>query len=160
MTWLAPKLRERIQILKPRLDPNEDGGFDSIFGENYGSGFGGDDFAFNVPMLTVWAEPKAVSPGQYIRGEQVAEGITEQFKVRRIAVAGLGTEFTSSFSTGFDSIEDLMPLKSQYYILMERGSSVKGRLFKVKDIVDRDERREYLRIDCEEIEERGTGHPA
>ena len=48
MTWLAPKLRERIQILKPELDPNTDGGFDRIFGRPTGGGFSeGGAFDFN-----------------------------------------------------------------------------------------------------------------
>lgn len=144
MTWLVPKLRERVQVGKPTQTPNSDGGF---------------DFDFDT-LLTIWAGLKPVTPGQYIRGEQIGEGITHEFTIRRMAVASLGRTFGRGFSSGFDSIEDLAPLKRDYFLFMQRGSTVKGRLFRIKDVKDNDERREYLRVQAGEIEERGSGDPA
>lgn len=144
MSWLVPLLRKRIQIGQPTQTANTDGGF---------------DFGFNT-LLTVWAGFKPLTPGQYIRGEQIGEGITGEFAIRRIAVASLGRDFAKGFGGGFDSIEDLVPLKSDYYIFLQQGSTVKGRLFRIKNVKDNDERGEYLRVQTEEIEERGTGFPA
>jgi hypothetical protein len=129
---------------KPTQTPNDDGGF---------------DFGFDV-LLPVWMGLKPVTPGQYIRGEQIGEGVTHVFTVRRIAVASLGRDFGRGFAPGFDSIEDLNVLKSDYYLFLQRGSTVKGRLFRIKSVTDNDERREYLRIQAMEEEERGTGFPA
>lgn len=144
MTWLAPKLTQRVQVGKPTQTPNTDGGF---------------DFAFDT-LLTIWSGLKPVTPGQYIRGEQIGEGVTHEFKIRRSAVASLGRVFGKGFDGGFDSIADLAPLKRDYFLFMQRGSMVKGRLFRIKDVKDNDERREYLRVRAEEIEERGSGYPA
>lgn len=144
MTWLAPKLRERVQIGKPTQTANSAGGF---------------DFDFDT-LLTIWAGLKSVTPGQYIRGEQIGEGITHEFTIRRIAVASLGRDFGKGFGSGFDSIEDLAPLKTDYFLFLQRGSTVKGRLFRIKNVKDNDERREYLRVQAEEQEERGSGYPA
>ena len=81
-------------------------------------------------------------------------------KLLKWYVESLGKSFTKGFSSGFDSIEDLAPLKSQYYLFLQRGSTSKGRLFRIHGIMDANERREYLKIDAEEIEERGTGYPS
>lgn len=144
MTWLVAKLRERIQVGQPIQTPNSGGGF---------------DFTFNT-LLTVWAGLKPLTPGQYVRGEQIGEDITGEFTIRRIAVASLGMEFGKGFASGFDSMKDLNLLKSDYYIFLQQSSTVKGRLFRIRDVKDNDERREYLRVRVEEIEEKGTGFPS
>ncbi len=147
MTWLASKLDKRVQIGKPTQIPNDEGGF---------------DFGFDT-LLTVSMGAKPVTfkgaGGRYIRGEQINENVTHKFIARRIAVASLGKAFTKAFSTGFDSIEDLSLLKSDYYLFLQRGSTVKGRLFRIHEVVNKNERDEYLEISGEEIEERGTGFP-
>ena len=63
------------------------------------------------------------------------------------------------FSEGFDSIEDLALLKSDYFLFLQQGSTVKGRLFRIHGVSDNKEQREFLEIGAEEIEERGTGWP-
>lgn len=162
MTFLAPKLRERVQILIPNMKPNEDEGkYDFVFGEPIGNGFEFGPFENFAPVLTVWMEFKERTfqgtGTQYVRGEQINESRTHQFICRRIAVASLGKAFTKGFNIGFDSIEDLNPLKGEYYLMVQRGSTVKGRLFRIRTVNDHEERREYLVIGAEEIEERGTG---
>lgn len=142
MTWLASELRERIEIKTGEQTEQDDGSFSLSF----------------TTLATLWAGIKPVSEGEYIRGQQIGKNITHEFKVRRSSVESLGTEFSSAFSSGYDTISDLMPLKSDYFIFLQRGSSSKGRLFRIRQIVDHNERRELLRIRAEEIEEKGTGY--
>ncbi len=146
MTWLVPQLKERVQIGKPDQSPNDDGGF---------------DFSFDV-VSTIWMGflPSTFQGrgSSYVRGEQINESVTHILKARRNSVESLGRGFTSGFSNGFDSIADLGLLKSEYFLFVQRGSTVKGRLFRIHDVTDNKEQREYLNISAEEIEERGTGY--
>ncbi len=166
MTWIVPKLNKRVQILKPNMKEESEGGFDFVFGEGMGSGFDYGAFSQLDALKTVWMECKpAIRSGfgtvsQYVRGEQITENITHNFKVRKEALIGLGRGFSLGFSIGFDSIDDLIILKSQYYLFMESGSDVKGRLFRIKGVVNNKEQNEYYKISAEEIEERGTGYPS
>jgi len=148
MTWLAPRLRERIQIREADQDANDDGGFDQTYST----------------LLTIWAELKEINfvgrGSEAVGGEQVNEAITHNFTIRRIAVSTLGTNYASGFDTDFDIIADLTNLKTSYYIFVQRSSTTKGRLFRIRSVKDVGERREYLTVGCEEIEEQGTGYPA
>ena len=164
MSWIAPKLNHKVQILKPAQEPNESGGFDFGFGHPLGEGFGGSGFDYLAPLTTIWMGVNPVGykgTGQkYIRGKQVNEAVTHEFIARALSVANLGKEFGKGFDAGFKSMPDLGPLKSDYYLFFQNGSSVKGRLFRVDSIVNVGEQNEYLSVAAEEIEEHGTGYPA
>lgn len=161
MTWLVPKLNRRVQLLKPTQTPNEDGGLDLVFGQPYGSGFESEGFDFLAPMLTVWMGVVPIGVGgKYVRGEQVMENTTHEFVCRARAVSNLGHEFSTAFNSGFKYMNDLNPLKSDYFLFMQKPSSVKGRLFRIQNVVNANERDEYMVILAEEIEERGTGYPS
>lgn len=144
MGYLAPKLNRRIQVCIANQTANADGGI---------------DFGYTV-QTTIWAEVKNTPDYiSYIRGEQLAEKRTHTFTVRNSAVESLGKSFSAAFNTGFKEMGDLAQIKSDWFIFLERGSTVKGRLFKVRGL-NRDERRkEYIVISADEIEERGTGAP-
>lgn len=152
MTWLAGGkkhgLRERGQIRKPVQTANIAGGFDRSY----------------TTLLTVWCNAQPVKFGQFggqrtlAKGQQTRQAVTHVLKIRRSAVDTLGRGFSSGFSTGFDSIADLSPLKSDCFIFVERGSSVKGTLYKIHRVEDVGDYREYLKLLCEEVEEKGTGH--
>lgn len=161
MSWIAPRLTKRVQILIPRLEPNVEGGSDLVFGNPFGDGFGYGEFSQLSPVLTVWmdVEPKG-SGSRYVRGEQINEAVTHEFVCRHNAVASLGREFGTGFSSAFKFMPDLMGLKSDYFLFVQNGSAVKGRLFRIHEVVDNKEQKEYLTIDAEEIEERGTGYLA
>jgi len=135
MTWLAPKLNKRVQIIIPTQDPNDDGGF---------------DLEFESPLSTVWMGFKPVkfkgAESDYIRGEQINEAISHEFLARKLSVNACG-------------ITDFMPLKTNYFLFLEKTSSTKGRLFRVRGVRNVEEQDEYLIIKVEEIEERGTGYP-
>lgn len=141
MTYLVPKLNKRIQIKMPIQTENSDGGFDQTY----------------LTLTTVWAGIENISDGQYIRSIQSEEKITHAFLIRHVAVENLGKAFTNGFDSGFESIADLNPIKSDWFIFMQSSSSVKGRLFRVRRSKNKDERNIYLKIYCEEIEEQGTG---
>lgn len=149
MTWLADKLRYRIQIRKPVQTPNDAGGFDRLY----------------ETLLTIWAGFKptkfgsSFSQAMYAQGQQIRQNITHEFLVRRSSVQNLGKAFGDGFGSGFNSIADLIPLKSDLFIFLQKGSTVKGRSFKIHRVQDNDEKREFIKLFCEEIEEQGTGFP-
>lgn len=145
MTWLASELRERIQFREPVQTANStSGGFDRSY----------------TTLVTVWAGFKPLNKGYYIRGEQIDNDATHEFKVRRSALTTLGKSYSKGFSNGFDSVTDLNIVKSNFFIFVKKSTATKGRLFRIRRIEDVKERREYLRIDATEIEEVGTGYPA
>lgn len=145
MAWLANRLRERVQIRQPVQTENATtGGFDRSY----------------TTLLTIWAELIPIKESAYRRQEQIKFEETHELTCRRVAVETLGFSYSKGFSTGFDSIYDFAVLKSSFYVFVQRGSTVKGRLFRIRDVKDVKERREYLEIRLEEIEEAGTGSTA
>lgn len=143
MTWLTPQLDKRVQIGTPSQVSNDDGGF---------------DFEFES-VVTLWMGCKPISPGRFIRGEQVNEKSTHQFTVRKVELENIGMAFANGFSIGFDSVSNLNLVKGDYYLFLESGPSYKGRLFKVNAAMNNNEQDEVYLILAEEIEERGTGYP-
>jgi len=141
MTRLAKELRHRIQIKKATQDDNDDGGFDRDY----------------TTLLTIWAGYKPIKYSSYVRESNLEDEVTGMFKIRRCAVITLGTGFTNGYSTGFNSIRNLNPLTSEYFIFMRCGSTTKGRLFRISGVQDDEERREFYRVKVVEIEEQGTG---
>jgi hypothetical protein len=168
MTSLFAKLDERVQILKPKDDPNSiTGGFDREYEH----------------LLTVWMSFKPSGAGvsknaggMYVRGVQVDERVTHVFESRREAVEELGSSFYLGFSNAFDSISDRNPMKSDYFFFVMHGDAVaasfdngfgsgfndrtlsQGRLFKIHNIMDNKEQGEYMIYTAEEIEEQNTGY--
>lgn len=150
--WLAPKLKHRIEIQRPEQSSNTSGGFDRTY----------------TTLTTVWAGMEERSnllsfiQGQYIRGVQTGEADTHEFIVRRSAVYfDLNKEFDKSFSSAFDIISDLNPLKSDNFIFLQgnSGSSTSGRRFRINRARVDDNHKEYVKIRTTEIEEVGTGWP-
>lgn len=172
MTWLVPNLRNRVNLCEPVQDPN--------------SVTGGFDRKYKI-LMTFWAGVKPISIGQYItknasqyiRGEQIEERITHEFKIRYSAITQLGKSFASGFKSSFDSIADLVAVKSNYFLFMSSGSAYnigfnygfsngftsllpgpikgKGRLFRIRTVKNINERNEYALIMCQEIESIGDG---
>lgn len=149
MSWLAPELDKRIQIVKPVQSPNSiSGGFNRSY----------------ETLLTIWGGLKPLeyvrSSTQYIRGVQTTNDITHTVKIRKCGVSSLGKAFSSAFSTGFDSIPDINSLKSDFFLFVQQRSTVKGRIFRVHNISNVREEGEYYSLQVEEIEEKGTGYTA
>jgi hypothetical protein len=148
---LAYKLKHRIQIRKSVQTPNEEtGGFDQSY----------------EILATIWAALQEGTKGgmeefvKYIRGETVASDIpTHTFIVRKVAVQNFGRELSIAFDSAFKQMPDLINLKSDYYIFMQAGSSVKGRSFKIMTLRQDENYNEYIKIRAMEVEEMGTGYP-
>ena len=163
MTWIIPKLSHKVQVLFPQQRPNDAGGLDLVFGTPYsGDAFGGDAFDMLAPLCTVWMGFKPIgyktSGAKYVRGKQVAETATHEFICWALDIASLGREFGRGFDFGFKEMPDLSPMKSNYFLFVQLDNSVKGRLFRVQEASNIDERGEHMSIIAEEIEERGTGY--
>ncbi len=143
--WTAPELRYQVQVREPVQTEEDEGGLILAF----------------TTLKTIWAGITAVSPNKYVRYSSVEDfdSISHEFLVRRSSVDDLHTGYTKGYSSGYNSVADLMPLKGTMYFFLEQGSTAKGRLFKIQRPMDEDERRENLLILCEEVEERGTGNP-
>lgn len=171
MAFLASRLNERIQIRQAIQIPNEiTGGFDRSYER----------------LVTVWAGIKPLayknSSLQYVRNVQIANDATHTFEVRWTSLLTINTAFGSAFSRSFDSIVDIISMKSNYFIFMEQGENdglywegpfskafstdfnvyygieeAKGRLFRVLGAGKVDEKKEYIKIVAREIEEMGSG---
>lgn len=147
MTWLVPKLNKRIQIQLAEQTPVSNGSLDRKY----------------TTLKTVWAE---IGPtARYSSYAQIMRGVnsdsqeeTHRIVVREAALRGLGAQFARAFDTGFKSLEDINKIKSNYYLFLEYGSSVKGRRFRINGMQHDERNNEYVRMYCEEIEEEGTGY--
>jgi head-tail adaptor len=145
MSWLVNKLRHRLQIQTTIQTPEATGGM---------------DLTFNTET-TVWGEVKPVSDYiKAIRGAQTGTNITHHALVRKVGIESLTRAFSSAFDTSVDQMADMNIVKADWFVFMERGSSVKGRRFRVRGIINDDDRNEFVKIALEEIEETGTGWPA
>lgn len=163
MTWLAPKLRDRIEIRGAIQTPDSAGGFNQTY-QTY---------------ATVWAGVRTISQGQYLRGRQVGEGDTHVVTIRKTAVSIFGRGFSEGFDLAQFKMADLNPMKTEFFLFVQKtppalggfdqgfsfgfdrytGISEKGKLLRVIRIVEKDERGEYLDVHAKEVEEHGTGWP-
>jgi hypothetical protein len=99
-----------------------------------------------------------ISHGSYIRGVQSGLGeLTHEVEIRSVALADFGPAFTKAYSSAFQNMPSLRSPKAEYFIFIERGSSATGILLRIRRIMDVEERREYVNVLCEEIEEQGAG---
>jgi len=141
MTYLANKLKHRVEIKKAVQTDNSAGGYDRSY----------------ETLLTIWGGVEPIKYNPYIRGTNADDAATHKFTFRKIALSTLGREYGLGFGDGFDGIADLNTLKSEYFLFMKK-SGVKGKLFRVKHIKNDTERDEFLTAMAEEIEEHGTGY--
>jgi len=171
MSWLAPRLRERIQIRKAVQSPNEEtGGFNRSYER----------------LLTAWASIKPLayknSNLKYVRNVQLANDATHTFEIRWASLLTINTAFGDGFISSFDSVIDILSIKSNYFIFMEQGvndglywegpyskafstcfnvyygiEEAKGRLFRIIGAGRADERKEYVKVIATEMEEMGSG---
>ena len=142
MTYMAPKLKARIQILQGVDTPNSSGGFDRSYTE----------------LTSCWGDVKNISKFiQAIRNEQVDDNYSLEVKVRKSSVDRLGIAYSSGYSSGFDSIPDINPMKSDMFCFIEAGAAYKGRLFRIVGSNLDEKNSEYVIIRLREVEEHGTG---
>ena len=160
MTFLAPRLRTRVRVLTPSQS-EDDNGFLAI-------GY--------TTVLRAWSEFTAIDFSEYIRGAQIGSESTHRFIIRRIAVASLGNELSKAFGYAFNRVADLGLLKTNYFLFVgsdtvgsefgagfgglefTRTEELRGRLFQIDDVMDEDERKEFINIRATEIEEQSSGY--
>ena len=132
MTFLADKLNRRIDILVAYQTPRSDGGFDRSY----------------KTVISVWANFAPVTPGQYVRGVQVKDGVTHQFLIRKRALDQLSPK---------DSSYDVWNLKDTHFIryIPHELVSDLGRIFRIISMTNHREENEYYIVDSEEIETEG-----
>lgn len=139
MSWLVPKLGNRIQIRKAVQTPNDAGGATQTY----------------ETLTTVWAGIKPQSDYiRAIRGANGDEADTHTFIMRACAVYNFGKAFSSGYSSGFKD-EDIYPVKADYFLFDEAGLTTKGRLFKITGVKIDEENSEYVEMKTREIEESG-----
>ncbi len=145
MSYMVPKLKHRIDIQEALQSPNTAGGFNLDY----------------ETLRTVWAGLRQTNINDFVsavRGEQVTDFETHEFKVRRDAVRTIGKSNTSAFSSEFNNSPDINPLKSEYFIFKREGSAVRGRRFRILGTRLDEDNNEFILIRCKELEEKGTGH--
>lgn len=146
MGFMAYKLKSRVQIRTAEYTPNSSGGADQSY----------------TTLSTIWCNIKPLKGMAFIeaiRGTQIENKSTHEFTVRYSSVESLGDVFTTAYSSAFAMQADINPIKSDYFLFLESGSTVKGRLFKIRSTQRDDYYKEFLKIQAEEIEEQGTGYP-
>ena len=145
MSWLIPEINTQVQIGKPGQIANAEGGADFSF-EN---------------LMTVWMGFQPIgyktSGTKYVRGKQINQAGTHEFKVMALEVELLGREFATAFGIGFKGTGTLSPLKSDYFLFVQEERSTTGRLFRIHEAQKIMEEDEYLSIIAEEVEEQGIG---
>lgn len=142
--WLAPKLRHRVQIRKPILTPKSTGSLATTY----------------ETLTTIWAEVKQTSEYiKAIRGAQTQGNYTHVFTVRTAAIIQIGREYDLGFDTGFKNMSDINPIKSEWFLFMQHGTTTKGTLYRVTGMQRDDDHNEFAKIYAEEMFEKGTGWP-
>jgi hypothetical protein len=92
-----------------------------------------------------------------IRGQSQEDAVTHEILVRWESVRGLGAAFSAGFDAGFDTVKQINPIKSDYFLFVKSGSDYRGRRFQVMETRWDERNHEYLRLRCKELEEVGTG---
>jgi hypothetical protein len=126
-TRLAKGLNKQVRVCSVEHTPVTSGGFDQTY----------------KTLAVVWAKIRAISTSAayfnltYTRDKQIGEFVTHTFTFRNEPSIGMS-------AYGEDSI-----LKAGHYIALPIG--VKGsRLFKIRSVVDVEEKGVYLKVDTEE----------
>ncbi len=166
MKRLAHKLKNRIQILREEQEPGKFG-FDKVY----------------TRLIRLWAdiELRSVTGTTYVQAvfrQNIGAVATHDFIVRWASVTskysstfaagfdenfpgpasqGMGREFNIAFSTDFDAIIDLNPVKADQFVLVEGVNTYQGRLFQIVEVLRDEEYKEFVRLKCIEVEEQGTG---
>ncbi len=149
MTWLASKLKHKIQIQEPLDTANATGGFTRGY----------------KTIATIWAVVGTASTRsmldyvESIKGENVRGRPAHEFTVRMSAIKNLGKSFTNGFDTGFDTVSDINPIKKDMFIFLQKSSADVGRRFQIVGARHDDNNSEFSKIRAREMEEIGTGWP-
>lgn len=95
-----------------------------------------------------------------VRGQSEGTEVTHEIIVRWESVRSLGAGYSSGFDSGFDTVQRMNPMKTDFYLFVKSGGEYRGRRFRIRETRWDERNHEYLRLRCEEIEEVGTGYTA
>ena len=143
IVWLAPKLDQRVQILQPIQTESDEGGLTQKYSI----------------MKTIWGGVKAVSHNKYreFMSTENLERSSHEFIFRLSSLDTLNKEYTTAFASSFNQTSKQHPFREDMFLMLEQGSTVKGRMFRVRRVQDADEKGEFISVLASEIEELGTG---
>jgi len=156
--------RERMRALSPRLKHRV------IIQQAQQTVYESDDpgsYLSSPPMQRTYTDLKTVWAGivpkqslmdfvSATRAEQDLNRITHEFWVRWESVRGLGAAFSSAFSVDFNTVQQLNPIKSDFFFFLKTTAN-KGRRFQCKETRWDERSHEYIMVRCMELEEVGTG---
>lgn len=144
--WLPSQLKFRFRVLEPSQEEES---------ENYGL-----SQKYTI-LKRVWGGVIPISHNSYRRwvSTEDFEKASHELIFRFDSFSNLYTEFSSAYSTDFDNISDLNPLKDSMFLFLEKSTTDlnKGKMFRIRRIMNPDENDEYLSVLAEEMEELGTG---
>jgi hypothetical protein len=171
MAYIAGKLKHRITIMRGVDIPNDNGGFDRGYEK----------------LVSLWSWKKQIGAYlMLIRSQNVekynsnAPISSDEFGVRWNSVIsklyrtfsrgfdegldsfekdGMGRSFSGGYDNGYDSLIDMYPIKSDYFVFLQNGNvdAYRGRRYKINRIVRDDNLKEFVILQCSEIEEVGLG---
>jgi head-tail adaptor len=146
MKYLAPKLKQRIQVQKT---------VQALGRARYDRDY--------ETIGTLWAFIEVLNPSgvnfgtEQVRYQNTGTEDTHRVTVRTAGLLAIGKAFTSAFNNNYDIIASINPLKADYFIFHEGATENQGRLFKVNRIMRDEHFREFYVLRCREVEEKGTG---
>lgn len=137
MSWMVPKLNQRIQICIAQLVPDTSNEMQSTV---------------YTLVKEIWAELIPVSSYiRAIRSANTESADTHYFKIRKSSMELVGSEFSKAFDSNFDSTSRSNSIKSDWFIKLLRGSAY--RLFRITGTQADDQNKEYILIRSSEQEE-------
>ena len=93
-----------------------------------------------------------------IRGVNTSDETTHYIILRSESGKNLGGSFSSGFSTGSKSGNDINTITGDMYVFLETSVVGVGRRLKITGVVKDELNDEYVYLKCCEIKEVGTGH--
>jgi hypothetical protein len=112
-------------------------------------------------LVSIWCQIVDNSQNDYlraIRGVNAAEDITHYIRVRLEAIKYLGASMTDGFNAGFKTMDDMNPIKSEYFVLLETAIAGRGRRLRILGLARDEANTEFLVLKCSEMRETGTGY--
>jgi head-tail adaptor len=154
MGMIAPRLNKRVQI--QQMDKEAYGT------DKYDQWTKAPVSNIYTTLKTVWCYVMETRADDFVEAirkmNQAEDSPTHKIMVRWESIKNLNVAFASSFDESYDTLIDIMPLKSDYYLFLEKdGKSYKGRRLKINNIALDEMNSEYVLIRATQIEEVGTG---
>ena len=171
MSYMAGELKHRIHVMQADDVPAPSGLMERRYKR----------------LVTLWSGKKSI--GSYlmfirsVNAEKYSSNAplsTDEFKVRWSSVVsklyrtfssafeesldsleknGVGRSFDGGYDNNFDSLIDIFPIKTDYFVFLQKGNSdtYRGRLYKINRVIRDDDNEEFIKMQCTEIEEVGLG---